>query len=176
MKYLGFAAPFVAALTSFGLASFAPVSPAPAAESATLAPVLRAPEGWVGQPATAAGLAGKVVVVDVFTFGCINCKNVTPNLKALYREDSKDVAIVGVHSPETPYEKDRANVVENLRAQGIVWPVALDNGFAIWNAYGVDAWPTQLIFDRHGRLRKTVVGDSQDALVDSTIKELVAEK
>ncbi|MGP6158243.1 MAG: thioredoxin-like domain-containing protein [Vulcanimicrobiaceae bacterium] len=171
MKYLRFGTSFCAVL-----AMLMPFSQTPAAQTATLAPVLHAAEGWVNEPATAAGLAGKVVVVDVFTFGCINCKNVTPNLKALYREDSNDVAIVGVHSPETPYEKDRANVVENLRTQGIVWPVAIDNGFAIWNAYGVDAWPTQLIFDRHGRLRKTVVGDSQDELVDSTIKALVAER
>jgi thiol-disulfide isomerase/thioredoxin len=160
----------------FALPAFVSPAALPAAEEATLAPVLHAAEGWVNAPATAAGLAGKVVVVDVFTFGCINCKNVTPNLRALYRSGSTDVAIVGVHSPETPYEKDRANVVANLKTQGILWPVAIDNDFAIWNAYGIGAWPTQLIFDRHGHLRKTVVGDSQDALVDRTIKELAAER
>ena len=81
-----------------------------------------------------------------------------------------------MHTPETPYERKRSNVVANLAAQGIVWPVAIDNDSALWNAYGVSAWPTELIFDRHGRLRKTVVGDSQDALVDATVKQLRAER
>ena len=67
-------------------------------------------------------------------------------------------------------------MIESFGEQGVVWPVAIDNDFAIWNAYGVSAWPTQMIFDRRGVLRKTVVGDSQDAVVDDTIKRLVAEK
>ncbi len=149
---------------------------APSAETPTLEPVLHAAQGWINGPATPGQLAGKVVVVDVFTFGCYNCRKVTPNLRALYRGHAKDVAIVGVHSPETPYEKARSNVAVNLAAQGIVWPVAIDNDFTLWRAYGIEAWPTQLIFDRHGRLRKTVMGDSQDALVDRTIEELVAER
>lgn len=131
---------------------------------------------WLNSTPTADSLHGKVVVVDVFTFDCINCKNVTPNLRKLNATRANDVAIVGVHAPETPYEKDRANVVANLKRQGIVWPVAIDNDFKLWNAFGVDAWPTQFIFDRHGVLRKTVVGDSQDELVDATINRLIAEK
>jgi len=141
----------------------------------SLAPLLAAREGWLNAPLSAAAVRGKVVLVDVFTFGCINCKNVVPNLRALYRKGDKGLVIVGVHSPETPYEKDRANVAENLKAQGIAWPVAIDNSFAIWNAYGVDAWPTQLLFDRHGRLRRTIVGDSQDGDLDAAIKALLAE-
>jgi hypothetical protein len=68
------------------------------------------------------------------------------------------------------------NVVPNLRAQGISWPVAIDNSFAIWNAYGVDAWPTQLFFDRSGTLRATIVGDSQDDAVDRIVRKLLAER
>jgi len=163
------------AAASAALAFAQPIT-ASSAQAPTLEPVLHAAQGWVNGPATPGQLAGKVVVVDVFTFGCYNCKNVTPNLRALYRSRAKDVAIVGVHSPETPYEKARSNVEANLAAQGIVWPVAIDNDFTIWRAYGIEAWPTQLIFDRRGRLRKTVVGDAQDALVDRTIEELVAER
>ncbi len=144
--------------------------------SRSLGPVLRAAGGWVGDRATAQSLAGKVVLVDVFTFGCYNCKNVTQNLRTLYRRRGNDLTIVGVHSPETPFERERANVVENLKAQGIVWPVAIDNDFAIWRAYGVEYWPTQLIFDRKGRLRRIVVGDSQDDVVDRVVMELIAEK
>jgi len=147
-----------------------------AAETTTLAPVYTAAEGWLNGSASAASLAGKVVVVDVFTFGCSNCQNVVPHLRSLHASRSNDVAIVGIHTPETPYERDRGNVVRNLRSQGITWPVAIDNSSTIWTAYGVNAWPTQLFFDRHGRLRKTIVGDSQDAEVESTVRRLVAEK
>lgn len=158
------------ALTIFG------ARPTLAAENASLTPVYGASEGWLNGSATADTLKGKVVVVDVFTFDCYNCKNVVPQLKALNTTESKDVAVVGIHSPETAFEKNRANVVSNLKAQGITWPVALDNSFTVWNAYGVNAWPTQLFFDRHGKLRKTIVGDSQDDAVKATIRELVAEK
>jgi thiol-disulfide isomerase/thioredoxin len=144
--------------------------------AATLAPVYSAPQGWLNGRLTPAGAAGKVVIVDVFTFDCYNCKNVVPNLRALNAKRSADLVIVGIHSPETPYEAKPANVIENLRAQGITWPVAIDNSFAIWNAYGVGAWPTQLFFDRKGSLRATVVGDSQDAHVDRIVQRLLAER
>ncbi len=139
----------------------------------SLDPVLSA-KSWINGHPTAASLRGKVVLVDVFTFGCYNCKNVTPNLKKL--NASGDVQIIGVHTPETAYERDHANVVENLKVQGIVWPVAVDNDMAIWHAYETQYWPTQMLFDRHGVLRKTIVGDSQDAELDRIVASLVAEK
>ena len=100
----------------------------------------------------------------------------TPNLRKLNSSDSADVRVIGIHTPETRYEKDRATVVSNLKRLGVVWPVAIDNDMALWHAYGIEYWPTQLIFDRHGRLRKTVIGDSQDDEVDATVKALVMEK
>jgi hypothetical protein len=147
-----------------------------AAAPATLAPVYAASQGWLNGRVTPAETAGKVVIVDVFTFDCYNCKNVVPNLRALNAKKTDDLVIVGVHSPETPFETNRANVVTNLKAQGITWPVAIDNSFTIWHAYGVDAWPTQLFFDRTGKLRATIVGDSQDDAVDRIVQKLLAEK
>jgi len=131
---------------------------------------------WLAHRVNGADLQGKVVIVDVFTFGCYNCKNVVPNLRSLYKEHRDTLAIVGVHTPETPFERVRENVRENLATQGIVWPVAIDNNAALWNDYGVDAWPTQLIFDKHGRWRKTIVGDSQDGDVNAEINALLAER
>ena len=132
---------------------------------------------WLnGQPQTHA-VAGKVVVLDVFTVDCYNCKNVIPNLRDLYRtKRAQGLEIIGIHSPETPIEKQRSHVVENLASQGIQWPVALDNGFSLWDSYRVNAWPTQLFFDRHGRLRKVIVGDSQDDAVRAEVETLLAEK
>jgi thiol-disulfide isomerase/thioredoxin len=146
-----------------------------AVETASLAPVLAA-SNWLNGHPTADSLRGKVVLVDVFTFGCYNCQNVTPNLRKLHASESGGLAIVGIHSPETSYEHDRSHVVEALRAQGITWPVAIDNDMALWRSYGIEYWPTQLIFDRKGHLRKTVIGDSQDDAVDETIHTLLAEK
>jgi thiol-disulfide isomerase/thioredoxin len=132
---------------------------------------------WIAARPAPSDLHGKVVLVDIFTFGCYNCQNVTPNLRALYREHhANGLEIVGVHTPETPYETERANVVANLAKQGIVWPVAVDNGHVLWNAYATEYWPTQLIFDKHGTLRATIVGDSQDRDVDATVDKLLAEK
>jgi thiol-disulfide isomerase/thioredoxin len=142
----------------------------------SLSPLLSASD-WINARATAAQLAGKVVIVDVFTVDCYNCQNVVPTLRTLYSTDrDRGLAIVGIHSPETPAERGRAYVTQSLERQGIVWPVAVDNSFALWSAYAVNAWPTQLFFDRHGHLRKTIVGDSQDAGVRATVDELLAEK
>ena len=142
----------------------------------SLQPLLSAAD-WLNGRATPGALAGKVVVVDVFTVDCYNCQNVVPTLRQLYSGDrGKGLAIVGIHAPETPAERGRSYVTQSLDRQGIVWPVAVDNGFNLWNAYGVTAWPTQLFFDRHGRLRQTIVGDSQDAAVRTLVDKLLAEK
>jgi len=150
------------------------VSAAPAAQN-PYAPLVRA-QTWLNGKPSLQNLAGKVVVLDVFTFDCINCKHVVPELRQLSERHSPDLAIVGIHSPETPYERERANVVANLHAQGISWPVAIDNDFALWNAYAVQYWPTQLIYDRHGRLRATIVGEGRDSEVAATVERLERER
>ncbi len=143
--------------------------------SETLAPLLDAPH-WLGSRPGAASLRGKVVLVDVFTFGCINCKHVIPSLRALQARAEPDLVVLGVHTPETGYERDAAHVKAAFAAQGVVWPVAIDNDETLWNAYAITAWPTQLIFDRKGRLRSTVIGEGNAAAVAATIAELLAER
>ena len=150
-------------------------APAASRGTTTLGTVLAASDWLNGRP-SAVDLRGKVVLLDFYTFDCYNCKNVQPNLRALYKNVPRtDLVILSVHSPETSYEHSRRALIASMRDQGIAWPVAVDNDFALWNAYGVNAWPTQLIFDRRGVLRKTIIGDSQDATVNAAIKELVAQ-
>ena len=145
------------------------------AAAMSLAPVLSATP-WANAPGPPA-TAGRVTVVDVFTFDCINCKHVTPELKKLRAEyDAEALAIVGVHAPETREEHVHANVVQALRDQDISWPVVYDDSFRIWKAYGVNAWPTQLVFDRSGKLRATYVGEGYDAQLEQTVRSLVAER
>ena len=164
------AAAALAFLPSGGFAGESTVPP-----SASLKPLLQAGDWLNGKPA-GTSLAGKVVLVDVFTFDCYNCKNVTPNLRSLAAAGHADLAIIGIHTPETTYERDRTQVVRHLETLGVTWPVAVDNNYALWKAYGVEYWPTQMIFDRRGRLRKVVVGDSQDATVNAEIISLLRER
>ncbi|MEA2665947.1 MAG: hypothetical protein QOI11_2891 [Candidatus Eremiobacteraeota bacterium] len=142
----------------------------------TLAPVLGAGAPWAnasGPPPT----AHRVTIVDVFTFDCINCKHVTPELRKLRAAYAPaELAILGVHAPELPQEHVHANVVQALRDQDIAWPVLYDDDFRIWNAYGVNAWPTQLVFDKRGKLRATYVGEGYDAQLERTVRGLVGEK
>ena len=132
-------------------------------------------KGWLNGEPSRSELQGKVVLVDVFTFDCINCQNITPNLRALAARKHRDLAIIGIHTPETPVEHEHAEVVSHLAKLGVTWPVAIDNEFALWNAYHIEYWPTQMLFDRRGKLRKVVIGDSQDAAVDAAVNALLRE-
>ncbi|MDB5093184.1 MAG: transrane protein [Candidatus Eremiobacteraeota bacterium] len=145
------------------------------AAATSLAPVLGAAP-WANAPGPPP-TSGRVTIVDVFTYGCINCMHVTPQLQRLRAAyGARDLAIVGVHAPETPEEHVHANVVRALKAQDVTWPVVYDDAFGIWSAYGVQAWPTQLVFDRRGKLRATYVGEGYDAQLERTVRSLVAER
>jgi thiol-disulfide isomerase/thioredoxin len=129
---------------------------------------------WINGRVSASDLQGKVVVLDVFTVDCYNCQNVVPTLRSLYSKDrARGLRVIGIHAPETPAERSRPYVEQSLTRQGIVWPVVIDNDFALWHAYDVQAWPTQLFFDRHGELRKVIVGDSQDGEVRAEVESLL---
>ncbi len=146
------------------------------ADTVTLDRVLAATD-WLNAQPTEQTVRGKVVIVDFYTFECFNCKNVQPNLRALYRDKSRsDLVILSVHSPESALERNRDNLIASLKEQGVVWPVAVDNDFKIWQAYGVQAWPTQMIFNRAGKLQNIIVGDSQDQAVDATVDQLIRQK
>ncbi len=119
-----------------------------------------------------------MVLVDVFTFECVNCTRVTPNLQRLYHTyGRRDLAIIAVHTPEVPSFQGRLSYLRRqIQKASIPWPVVVDNDYRIWRAYGVSAWPTQLLFDSQGRLRETIVGDSQDAALDRAIANIIGHK
>ena len=170
----------VIAIAVFAIGVTLSLSKGTATSSAAVTPSLNtvlAAQDWLNSRASVQDVAGKVVVIDVFTVDCGNCQNVVPALRDLYTADrARGLEIIGIHSPETPAERGRNYVLESLERQGIVWPVAVDNSFSLWRSYGIDAWPTQMFFDRHGHLRATIVGDSQDAGVRATVESLLAEK
>jgi len=121
-------------------------------------------------------LRGKVVLVDFWTYSCINCLRTLPYLKAWdekYR--SQGLVIVGVHSPEFAFEKDRNNVEQAIRDLGIKYPVAMDNQYAIWNAYKNEYWPAHYLIDSQGRTRDQHFGEGKYIETEQMIQTLLKE-
>jgi thiol-disulfide isomerase/thioredoxin len=132
---------------------------------------------WVNsKPLSIKALRGQVVLVDFWTFACYNCRNTLPSLKQWdrkYREQG--LTIVGVHSPEQEHEKSLDNLRKAVLSLGIAYPVVTDNDYNSWNAYGVQAWPTQVLVDKQGRIRWMHVGEGSYAEAEAAIRELLAE-
>ena len=121
-------------------------------------------------------LRGRVVLVDFWTYSCINCLRTLPYLTAwdkTYRKDG--LTIVGVHSPEFPFEKDAGNVKEAIERNGIHYPVAQDNDLATWSAYGNEYWPSEYFIDAKGRVRFAHFGEGEYGEKEKIIRELLAE-
>ncbi|MFL5909125.1 MAG: cytochrome c biogenesis protein DipZ, partial [Gaiellaceae bacterium] len=129
------------------------------------------------RPLTLAGLRGRVVLVDFWTYSCINCLRTLPYLKAWdARYRSKGLTIVGVHTPEFPFERSASNVRDAIAQNGIHYPVAQDNDYATWNAYGNQYWPAEYFVDTRGRVRLVHFGEGEYAAKEQAIRELLAER
>jgi cytochrome c biogenesis protein CcdA/thiol-disulfide isomerase/thioredoxin len=128
------------------------------------------------RPLTLRQLRGRVVLVDFWTYSCINCIRTFPYLKAWdarYRKDG--LTIVGVHTPEFPFERDPGNVEEAIESNGIRYPVAQDNEQQTWNAYGNQYWPAEYFIDARGRVRYAHFGEGEYGEKEEVIRELLAE-
>jgi cytochrome c biogenesis protein CcdA/thiol-disulfide isomerase/thioredoxin len=129
-----------------------------------------------GRPLSLAELRGRVVLVDFWTYTCINCIRTLPFLKAWddrYRD--KGLTIVGVHTPEFPFERDAGNVGDAIAQNGLRYPVAQDNDYATWNAYANQYWPAKYLIDARGRVRYTHFGEGDDDKTEQAIRDLLAE-
>jgi thiol-disulfide isomerase/thioredoxin len=138
-------------------------------------PALRA-ERWVNSaPLTAAGLRGKVVLVDVWEYTCINWIRTLPYVQAWHRNyASLGLVVIGVHSPEFEFGKRAENIDRGIRDHGLTYPIAIDNEFAIWRALGNDAWPAKYLYDGDGKLVKRWVGEGRYDEIESEIRHLLA--
>ena len=132
---------------------------------------------WLNSaPLSMASLRGKVVLVDFWTYGCINCVRTLPHVTRLYNTyASQGLVVVGVHTPEFPFEKVTANVQTAIARHGIRYPVAQDNGFATWNAYGNQFWPAQYIVNRSGKIVYTHSGEDAYETIEAKVKALLEE-
>jgi len=141
------------------------------------APELSGGRGWLNteRPLTLAALRGKVVLLDFWTYGCINCIHVIPDLKRLEAKYPNQLVVVGVHSAKFENERETENIRRIVLRYGVEHPVVNDASFRIWNAYAVKAWPTQVLVDPAGYVVETVSGEGHYEALDHAIGSLVEE-
>ncbi len=143
-------------------------------------PGLAGATGWINTtPLTAESLKGKVILVNFWTFSCYNCLNALPHIQAIeakYRD--RGLVVLGIHTPELAHERVESNVRDAVRRLGVVYPVVLDEHYAIWNAFHNEYWPSVYIIDAEGHIRYHHFGegdyDGEDRAVDALLREAAA--
>lgn len=141
------------------------------------APELNGIADWINSdPQTIAQLKGKVVLIDFWTYSCINCQRTQPYLNAWYEKYKDDgFVILGLHAPEFAFEKVTENVQKAVIDANIKYPVALDNDLATWRAFENNYWPAKYLIDKDGRVRYTHFGEGDYAETEETIQKLLKE-
>lgn len=157
----------------------------PTAETTPRLPVLgRAPElfgvdPWLntpgGDPLRLGDLRDRVVLLEFWTFDCVNCQRTLPFLRLMHERYRPDLTVVGVHSPEFAFERPVENVERAVREHGLEYPVGLDNDFVAWNRYGNRYWPTLYLIDRVGQIRYTHIGEGGYGRTETATRTLLAE-
>ncbi len=140
-------------------------------------PELSGAVGWLNSPPlTTKSLRGKVVVIDFWTYSCINCLRALPYVEG-WVEKYKDagLVVIGVHTPEFAFEKERANVEKAVRDLHITYPVAIDSNYKIWEAFNNQYWPAHYFIDGKGRIRAHHFGEGNYAESERVIQELLKE-
>src|SRR5262245_4428299 len=159
-----------------GIIALALLAPATGACAASAAPEIAATTWLNSVPVRLADLKGRVALVEFWTFGCYNCRNVEPHVQEWHRKyGGVGLVVVGVHTPETAYERDIENVKRYVHDHHISYAVAIDSDFAIWRSYANTAWPAWYLIDKHGSIRYTHVGEGAYAETERQIELLLAE-
>jgi thiol-disulfide isomerase/thioredoxin len=153
-----------------------------AADGATLPvegtlPDFEGATGWLNsEPLTPAGLRGRVVLVDFWTYTCINWLRTLPYVRAWatkYRD--LGLTVIGVHTPEFGFEHERDNVIGAARDENVDYPIALDNDYAVWRAFANNYWPAIYVADAEGRLRYHHFGEGEYAMTEMVIQQLLMD-
>ncbi|WP_264031318.1 cytochrome c biogenesis protein DipZ [Cellulosimicrobium sp. SH8] len=155
---------------------------APVLEDCGAAPELRGIDTWLntpdGEALTLEGLRGKVVLVDFWTYSCINCQRAIPHVNAWYdryRDVGDGFEVIGVHTPEFAFERETRNVVAGARDLGVTYPVAQDNSYATWTAYRNRYWPAQYLVDADGTVRHIRFGEGGYEDTERLLRELLED-
>jgi thiol-disulfide isomerase/thioredoxin len=144
----------------------------------TTLPDLSGATTWLNSPPlTPESLRGKVVVIDFWTYSCINCLRSLPYIQAWYgKYKDSGLVVIGVHTPEFPFEKDEANVRQAVHELGITYPVAMDNDYRIWRAFHNKFWPAHYFIDSTGRIRFHHFGEGDYDESETWIRTLLEER
>ena len=158
------------------LASLAVISMAIACASFQ-APEIKGIKAWINnEPLTIEELRGNVVLVDFWTYSCVNCIRTFPALKQWHAKYADDgLVIIGVHSPEFEFEKDYDNVLKATQDNGITWPVAQDNDFETWDNYSNRFWPAKYLIDKDGLVQYTHFGEGAYDETEKQIRDLLID-
>jgi cytochrome c biogenesis protein CcdA/thiol-disulfide isomerase/thioredoxin len=140
-------------------------------------PSLGGAVAWLNSPPLSAdGLRGKIVLVDFWTYSCVNCLRSIPYIKAwAAKYKDQGLVVIGVHSPEFAFEKDIGNVKTAIADLGITYPVAIDNDFGVWRAFDNQFWPAHYLIDARGRIRGHHSGEGGYDRTERDIQQLLAE-
>lgn len=144
------------------------------------APEFAASDLWLNtadnKPLSMKSLHGKVVLVDFWTYSCINCIRTLPNLTKIYAKyHAKGLEIIGVHSPEFEFEKNQQNVISAISRFGIKYPVAMDNNLDTWTNFNNQYWPAHYLIDKSGKVVYTHFGEGDDQTLEHNIKALLGD-
>ncbi len=142
------------------------------------APEFQGLGAWINSdPLTLAGLSGRVVLIDFWTYSCINCLRTLPFIREWDdRYRAAGLTIVGVHSPEFAFERVESNVRENAKELKLRYPIALDNDFGTWRAWSNQYWPAKYLIDRRGHVRFYHFGEGEYGKTEEAIRTLLAER
>jgi len=157
--------------------SFGGIPMASAQKKSVPAPELSGGASWlnVSKLLTLADLRGKVVLLDFWTYCCINCMHIIPDLKKLEAKYPKELVVIGVHSAKFQNEREAENIRQAILRYGIEHPVINDSNLAIWQAYGARAWPTLVLIDPEGNIVGSDTGEGHYEILDKLIGKLVSE-
>ena len=141
------------------------------------APEFTGIDNWLNSPPLSMQqLRGKVVLVDFWTYTCINCIRTLPYVKSWHEKyKDKGLVVVGVHTPEYPFERSTSNVQSAIKRLGIPYPVAQDNRYATWQAYSNQYWPAVYLIDKQGQVVYTHFGEGAYQETEAKIRALLAE-
>jgi thiol-disulfide isomerase/thioredoxin len=140
-------------------------------------PALDGAVQWLNSPPLSSeSLRGKVVLVDFWTYDCINCQHTLPYVNDWAKKYAKDgLVVIGVHTPEYGYEKIIDNVRDQVRKLDIQYPVAIDNQYAIWRAFNNQYWPAHYFVDAKGQVRYSHFGEGRYGEQEQVIQQLLQE-
>ncbi|HEY0505871.1 MAG TPA: thioredoxin family protein [Lysobacter sp.] len=168
------AAAFALCIAGAGCSPGVQAGSAPSAGSP--APEFAGIERWLNsEPLTMHGLKGKVVLVEFWTYSCINCIHVMPHVNQWHqRYRDQGLVVVGVHTPEYDEEHDAGRLRDAMKRYGVEYAVAQDNDYRTWNAWGNRFWPALYLVDRDGRVVYRHVGEGDYDVTEARIRELLA--